>query len=118
MYRDFAHSRSPTPIASGEPNQSHRIRVTQTGFARWKQHRTGRIVLALLALIHLSSEPLPADIDWSEPVTFERAYQIALGSTPVNALLVAELEFAEGQLDRLCFWMYRSINTMKLRGIL
>jgi len=61
---------------------------------------TGRVVVALFALLHLSSESLRADIDWSEPITFERAYQIALGSTPVTALLAAELEVAEGQLEQ------------------
>lgn len=100
MYRDLKLSGSPSPFALGETNRGHRICVTRPGIRRWKKYRTGWVGVALFALVHLTTGPLQAGIDWNQPITFERAYQIALAHTPVVALLAAELEVAEGRLEQ------------------
>jgi cobalt-zinc-cadmium efflux system outer membrane protein len=100
MYRDFKFSRSPAPIALGGSDRVHRIRVIQSCRPCWKRHRAGLVGVALFALVHLPSVPLRAEIDWKQPITFDRAYQIALAGTPVTALLAAELEAAEGRLEQ------------------
>ncbi len=61
------------------------------GLDRW-------IGIALLVLLPTSL--LRAEIDWSQPIDLERAYQIALSSNPVTSLLEAEMEAADGQLEQ------------------
>lgn len=100
MYRDFKLSVSPAPTASGGSNRAHRIPVVGTCRPWCRSNRAGWVMVALFALLQLSPVPLRAEIDWNQPITFDRAYQIALAGTPVTALLAAQLEAAEGRLEQ------------------